>query len=203
MSSAEYLPGKYGRFGPFGDDVGRRAVGVLAGLLEPVSELVSSEEGLVVWSGDDFRVFEHLTELETGIRLIEPHPDKVDGGDIADLHRAFGRFHVALPLSEAERLWLFDPLKIRRYEKGEPGIHEPETLLGVAEEVTSAGIKQVIQGSEVVRRLSAWRREQDEFAGQGTLDEAREALGEIALTLVTEDNWPRGHEDLRAELLDR
>lgn len=207
MSSSGFeIPDEYVEYGPYGfngNDVGRRAIGVLAGLSESIPRTLWRDDKLIVWSSDDFWTFENMWELETGIKFIEPAPDpEVDGGEIADLWRAFGRLHVALPLSEAERLWLFDPLLGKKAKKERCwDIHEPETLVGVAEEVTSGGVKQVIQGREVVRRLAAWRRETDEFAQQGTLDEAREALGTIATTLVIEPNWPREHEDIRAMLL--
>lgn len=194
--------GEYEEFGPFGYhgyDVGNRAVGILAGLLEASPESPASDNRLGVWSKDDFGVFENLCVFETGIRFVEPHED-VDGEEIAELHRTFGRFHTALPLSEAERHFLFDPLDVVDRSQRAWDVHRPESLVGVAEEVTSGGIKQVIQGREVVRRLAAWRREADEFADQGTLDEARQALGEIATTLVTDANWPREHEDLRVQL---
>lgn len=192
---------KYGWYGFNGNDVGDRAIGVLAGLFEPIPRTLWRDDKLIVWSSDDFRTFEDMCELETGLKFIEEAPDPyVDGGEIANLWRAFGRFHVALPLSEAERLWLFDPLDKKLPKERNADIHKPETLLGFAEEITSGGVKQVIQGREVVRRLGAWRREQDEFVGQDTLDEAREALGTIATTLVIDANWPREHLDLRAIL---
>lgn len=111
------------------------------------------------------------------------------------------RFPAPLPLSEAERHWLFDPLDPDR-EKGWD-IHEPKTLLGVTEEVVSGGLRRVIQGRDLVRRLASWRRETDEFARQGTLNKAREALGVIATMLVLDANWPREHEDLRVALRSR
>jgi hypothetical protein len=154
----------------------------------------------VVWGEDDFRIFDNLEQLETGICLIEPQPD-MDGGDIANLHRTFGRLHVALPLSEAERRWLFNPL-VKEAGRRE-GMHHPETLIGFTEEVTSGGIKQVLQGRELVRRMSAWRRESEEFAGQGSFEEARQALGDIAITLVTETRWPEEYSDIRVRLLER
>lgn len=191
-----------GPFGDGGDDVGDRAIAVRAVLLEDVPESLTESGGIrSVWSQDDFWAFENLLELETGVKFIDPPPD-VDGGQIGDLHRTVARFHTALPLSEAERLWLFDPtdgMDEKRQRTWD--IHKPESLLGVVEEVISGGIRQVIQGREVVRRLAAWRREADEFADQGTLDEACDALGEIATTLVTEENWPREHLDMRAYLL--
>ncbi|HET7590960.1 MAG TPA: hypothetical protein VFK14_12360 [Solirubrobacterales bacterium] len=177
--------------------MGENAIDMLAGLLEPVHTFPSDR--LVVWAKNDGIALGSMVELETGIRFIDPHED-VDGGEIADLHRAFGRLYTALPLSEAERLWLFDPIKKRPWREGQPSIIEPTTLIGVTDEIVSAGLRQVIQGREVVRRLSDWRRETAEFAGQGTLDEARQALGDIATTLVTEANWPSEHEALREQL---
>jgi hypothetical protein len=193
--------GEVPRFGPFGFNgsyVGQCAIEVLAGLSEPIADIEDSDRKLVVWSQDDGRVFSDLYELEGGIRLIDP--TDIDGDELAGLYHALGRFHTALPLSEAERYWIFDPLDSRPSRRAW-NIWQPETLADVTETVTSGGLKQVIHGREVVRRLTAWRRETDEFAGQGTLDEAREALGEIALTLVSEKSWPRERKDLRASLL--
>lgn len=202
MATGEYE--RFGLYGSGGNNVGVSAVYVMAALLEPApAQAINGTDGFVVWSENDRLAFGNLVELETGIKFIEPAPDPlVDGGDVARLHRALARFHASLPLSEAERHWLCDPLIGDRQFKRSWDIHHPETLLGVAEEVTSAGIRQVIQGHEVVRRLAAWRRETDEFAHQGTLDEAREALGTIATTLVIDANWPREHADLRAQLRD-
>lgn len=193
---------QYGPFGCHGDDIGGRAIGVLAGFSEAVpDEYVSPDGRLFIWSEDDFRTFQDLEQLESGIRFIEPHPE-IDGGDIGDLHRALGRFHAALPFNEAERQWLFDPVDVR--EPMQPAkranIFDIDNLVGVVEEVTSAGLKQVIQGREIVRRMATWRRETNEFAAQGTLDEARQELGIIATTLVRDENWPREHEDLRVKL---
>lgn len=183
---------EFGPFGDFGDDVGQRAIEVLAGLLESVPNSFIQDDKLVIWSEDDSETFESLVEFETGIKFIEPHPD-ADGGDVGGLHRAFGRFHIALPLSEAERYWLLSPLD-------EPPrasrVNDLGALIGTAEEITSAGVRQVVQGRELVRRLGMWRREKDEFAHQGTLDEAREALGHIAKMLVIEPNWPDEHRQL-------
>jgi hypothetical protein len=190
---------KYGPFGHHGDDVGGRALSVYSALSQPAPSSLSLNGKPLVWGENDFRIFENVQELETGIRFIEPHPD-MDGGDIGNLHRAFFRWHVALPLSEAERLWIFDPLDgdFARKER----MHFPESIIGFTGEVISGGIKQALQGQEIVRRMSAWRRETDEFVGQGSLEEARQALGDIAITLVTEARWPEEHSDIRAKLLD-
>jgi hypothetical protein len=188
----------FGPFGTIGNDVGQCAIELLGELSKPAPSLVGLDDKLLVWGAEDRFTFTNLGELEFGSRFIDPEPG-IDGGKIGDLHRALHRFHTALPLSEAERYWLFDPL--HKDQEGQPDIGEPETLIGTTAEVVSGGLRQVIEGREVLRRMAAWRRETDEFTGQGTLNEAREALGEIALMLVMEANWPREHEDLRAKLL--
>jgi hypothetical protein len=198
MSNAHDGCGSYENlFGDFGDDVGKRAIEVLAGLLEPVPDSFTRGGKLVIWSEDDSGTFESLGELETGIKFIEPHPD-VDGSDVADLHRTFGRFHTALPFSEAERHWLLDP--IHKTSDDQAKAYNLEALVGVTDEVTSGGLKIVIQGRDLVRRLASWRRETGEFAGQQTLDEARRALGDIATTLVLEQNWPSAYSELLARI---
>lgn len=190
--------GQYGPFGDWGDHVGRCSIIALAGLSESIPDTANVDKGLVVLGSRDFDIFEALADLESGIRFIQPHPT-VNHAGVQALHRMFRHFHTALPLSEAERYWLFDPV-VQSERPSTVDVYQPETLVGVAEEVTSAGVKQVIHGREIVRRLAAWRRQMDEYAGQGTLDEAREALGTIATTLVIDANWPREHLDLRAIL---
>lgn len=188
---------KYGPFGDWGDHVGQCSIIVLDALLEEVPTDVRVDGKLTVLSKNDSRVFEELVDLEGGIECIRPD-SSVEASTARDLHRAFRRFHTSLPLSEAERHWWLHGASDRQTSRVDPC--QPDSLLGVAEEVTSGGLRQVIQGRELVRRMGAWRRQTDEFAGQGTLEEARQALGDIATTLVTEANWPSEHEALRQQL---
>lgn len=195
----------YAHYGPFGSNghyVGDYALDLLAELSKPVSSLQEVTEHKPIWSRDDAGVFDAMYQIEGASLFIIPS-EEADPNDIGDLDRAFGRFHVSLPLSETERRWLFHPLDLEQERQRTWSLMRPESLIDVAEELTSGGLRQVIQGREVLRRLAAWRRETDEFAGQGTLNEAQEALGEIALTLVTEPRWPREHLDVLAQLREQ
>lgn len=189
---------QYAAFGPFGhhgNEVGQCALRVLASLSKPAPTVWEVDGKPIVWDEeDDFHVIDNLHEALTGLRFIEPHPE-MDGGDVGDLHRAFFRLHVALPLSETERLWLFDP--VERQPDRPQQMERPETLLGLTEEVMSGGVLRVIQGREIVRRMSAWRREAQEFAGQGSLQAAKDALSSIATMTLLESRWPQKHAGLR------
>jgi hypothetical protein len=46
---------QFGKFGSHGNDVGRRAIGVLSGLSWPLPEVARPDGSLIVWSDDDFR----------------------------------------------------------------------------------------------------------------------------------------------------
>lgn len=189
--SIEEVP-EYERYGPFGyhgNDVGTFAISMLEELLESKQVTRPRNSAAVAWDKGDRRAFNSFQELDTGIKFIEPARE-VDGSDLGDLHRTFGRLHAALPFTEPERAWLW----------GANGRDAPEGLVGEAAEIMAGGVLRVVQGRDLVRRWWAWRRETDEFAGQGSLDEARQTLGMLAETLVTEPNWPREYPDIRARL---
>lgn len=176
------------RFGGTGEEVGRRAARLLTALSDSVPSFTPDADSMVVWSKNDFGAFENLVELETGIRFIAPRAD-VPGEEIGDLSRAFARFHTSLPITEAERYWLIDPIENRTDRTFD--LHYPATLLDVTEEVVSGGRVQVIEGREVIRRLSAWRRQTDEFEHERSLDDAREALGVVATMLASDAASPQ------------
>jgi hypothetical protein len=182
---------EYGPWGSFGSALGRSAIFMLQELVEPKVESRTQGGEPVKWDRSDRKAFAMLNDLEGNIGFIEPAPDPaVSGGDIYDLFQEFSRLHAALPFSEAERVWL---LKKSSDEW-------PDGIIGEAGEIMSSGVRRVVQGREMVRRWWAWRREADEFVGQGSLDEARQALGAIADTLVIESNWPPEYPDIRARL---
>ncbi len=90
-----------------------------------------------------------------------------------------GDLNVALPYDEAERHWLYaaydeayGPNSVSIIEQREPV------------EVVTRGLRRVIDGRDLMRRWWAWRRETDEFRGQGTLHVAREALRELIETVA-------------------
>lgn|SRR5260221_3013653 len=183
---------QYGPWGSYGNSVGRSAILMLKELMEPKSARLQGREP-AAWDRSDKSALVRLKDLDFTIELIEPAPDPVvDGGEISALFQTFGRLHAALPFAEAEREWL-----LRKSED-----EWPDGIIGEAAEIMSGGIRRVVQGRELVRRWWAWRRETDEFTGQGSLDEARQTLGVLADTLVIEPNWPREYPDIRARLQD-
>jgi hypothetical protein len=173
--AAEYQ--QWGLYGYLGHDTGEYALRVLDALLEPVP-LERPRSQPFTWEECDKDAMNFLQQFDTGIWLLGPAPDPyLDGGDQADFYRAIGRFHAALPFGEPERHWLFKNMDLKE-----------ETHLGKAEEIMSGGLLRVVQGRDLVRRWWAWRRETDEFAGQGSLNAARAELIEIADTLILETN---------------
>jgi hypothetical protein len=94
------------------------------------------------------------------------------------------RYHVSLPMDEAEREWLFTECN---------GLAVPEHLRAIRrQEVTlvSRGLRRVIYGRDLLRRWSAWRRDADEFASRGTVGIARETLRELIETVSPDLGLP-------------
>jgi Arc/MetJ-type ribon-helix-helix transcriptional regulator len=183
MSNSDGDRSQYERFGPFGAHGSVTAEDALDLLEELLADSSGAASGRSVWDRHDRRAFGSLCELYANWRFIEPAPD-VDGAEIGELHRSLTDLSLAVPFSEAERTWLFS-----RYLQGE---QVPDGLYGSTAEVMSAGVRRVIQGRDLARRWWAWRRDEDEFAGQGGLDQARHVLGAIAIQLVRgEDSSPR------------
>jgi hypothetical protein len=182
---------RYGPFGAGGNEVGNYAISLLAGLRKPT--LADTFLQSPQWDEGDVDTFEDLADLDTGIRFIGPAPD-LDGGDIGDLHRDFKRLFAAVPFTEGERRWMYEPPTDQRRARG------LDELVGRTDEIMEAGVLRVVQGRDLARRWWAWRRERDEFAGQGSLHEARDALGAIALKLVSDAHWPGQHRNVLDEL---
>jgi hypothetical protein len=175
---------QYGPYGMMGDSSGREALALLDGLRlrggDP--EPRHSVDG-------DSMVYERLHELDTGLMFIEPHPD-MEGGEYGKLHRLFEDFHVALPFTEGERRWLY-----RQVSQGHPGyLHD---FAGQTDRIMEGGMMREVNGGDLVRRWRAWRREDDEFAGQNSLDRAMRALSDISHRLILKENWPEDYAHLR------
>lgn len=180
---------RYGPYGSHGNEIGQDAIR----LFSILSEVPTHDNPPYKWDKADYDAYHIFTELDTGLRFLEPSPE-VEGDEIGDLHRAFERLHMALPFSEAERHWLRE--RPRRYEPDIAG-----AIWGQADEIMQDGLIRVVQGRELVRRWWAWRREVEEFAGQGALEETQQALGEIITTLVSDSNWPSGESEVKSRLL--
>lgn len=177
----------YGPFGLHGNSSGREALDLLDGL-----RLRGGDPNPREPVDGDSPVYESLVEFDTGLMFIEPHPD-MEGGEIGDLHRLFGNFHVALPFTEGERRWL--------YRRGRGGADSASgylhDLAGQYDRIMEGGVMREVNGGDLMRRWRAWRREEDEFAGQDSLERAMRALSDIAHRLILEENWPPEYANLR------
>jgi hypothetical protein len=174
----------YGPFGLHGDSSGREALS----LLDELRLRGRDPDPRHPVDGDSM-VYESLHEFDTGLMFIEPHHD-MDGGEIGNLHRLFEDFHVALPFTEGERQWLY-----RRGREGRGGyLH---TFAGQTDKIMEGGVMREVNGGDLLRRWRAWRREDDEFAGQGSLELAMQMLSDIAHRLIIEENWPEEYAHLR------
>jgi hypothetical protein len=187
---------KYGPFGLFGAEVGVRAMHLLEEFVKPLSALDTPKRpDRYPWTESDIWSFECFRELDTTTRFLEVHED-VDGEELMELHRTFAKLRTSLPITEAEREWLWSS----RRPKGP----EPECYIGVTDEIVSGGLIQVIQGRDLVRRWSAWRRGQDEFTGQAQtgLERAREAASTLAEVLLIESRRPPEYAAIRVRYDD-
>jgi hypothetical protein len=103
------------------------------------------------------------------------------------------RYHVALPIDEAERGWLFDQCN---------GLAVPEQLRFIRRQETtivSRGLHRVVYGRDLLRRWSSWRRQTSEFVAQGTVDVARESLRELIETVLPGTKLPSSYLALRSD----
>jgi hypothetical protein len=159
---------------PFGD-VGNE-IAQFAGLL---IQSLSTDPEAANESGnmleEDSLALEYWLELEHLVPIVAV-PEELDGDVRKAAHDALSTLHTATPFSEAERGWLLQVARQTTPRRVEtfPGLVETQES-----QIMSAGIKLVVTGRDLMRRWTAWRRGQDEFEGQGGLDQAREALVRI------------------------
>ena len=92
------------------------------------------------------------------------------------ISRLWGNFHEGMPYTEAERRWLFENVEFQTRANWRES-DMVEMLNENDAHMISGGIHRVVAGREFLPRWVSWRRQIDEFAGQGTVDGARESLG--------------------------
>jgi hypothetical protein len=130
------------------------------------------------WTPSDLWSFHnwHSVEEHVPAALAEPGltADQIDTitGTLMDVN-------VALPYDEAERYWLYAAYN-EAYGPGSIGVIRQRK----PEEIVTSGLRKVIDGRDLMRRWWAWRRETDEFRGQGSLDIARNALRSLIETVA-------------------
>jgi len=186
MEDDRWPPTSNRRDHPYSDtgySAGHNAFLLLANLCEPLDEhgYYNMDDGSRnSWHAADGEALTNYAELEWYVRHIRA-TDEVSVEEMGDFVIKLHALRQALPLTEAERNWIIDPSlgTVDAHEEHiveSIGIHEPELV--------SAGVRRVVSGRDIMRRWLAWRRETDEYAGQGTLDLAREALRGIVELLL-------------------
>jgi hypothetical protein len=131
------------------------------------------------WDEDDRQAFADLMDFEASVPGLEYRVH----GDFDSAFPNIGRFRAELPFSDEERLWIVD-------ERSMVWELESEDLVGIEgsfpfeARIMTLGLRQGVDRSDLVRRWAAWRRDADEFADQGKLDRAREALDLIGRELL-------------------
>jgi hypothetical protein len=176
-------------YGDLGADVGLQAQMLLEYLSQPLLESERDERGWYYPEGDALTA---LVELEWLVPHIRPTGDVLTD-EMGAFATRLAAFRLALPVTEAERYWLHH---VR--DAVDPHSHWFETQIGEADdEVISLGLRTRIDGGDLLRRWRAWRRETDEYDGQGTLDLAREALRGVAQLLLPDEPLPESYRKLR------
>jgi hypothetical protein len=181
-------------YGDLGADVGLEAQALLEALSQPLLESERDERGWYWPEGDALSLLVEVDWLVLHTRATgDVLTDEMDSFDTR-----LTAFRLALPLTEAERHWM------RRVEGAvDPHSRGFETEIGnAAEEIIYLGLRTRLDGHDMLRRWRAWRREYDEYAGQGTLDLAREALRGVVQLLLPGEPLPESYRKLSAPVRD-
>lgn len=178
---------------PYGEDVflvGIRASDFLYDLCDEIPAWTEKQRWR--WLNSDRIAFFNWLNLEAYLPAALTEPG-LDEDQISTVVGAVANIHVALPYEEAERHWL-DAAYSTAPTPRISSIRQREP-----EEIVSCGLRRVIDGRDLLRRWWSWRRETDEFRGQGTLDVARETLRELMETVSPTLDLPEPYVKLRAE----
>lgn len=193
--SGEVNLSTYGPYGPNGREVALAAAHLLDNLLAPKASLTFRPFERPRWDSDDLKGFEDFIEVDSGVAFLEPAPDPIVSGDrLAQLFRNVRELNASLPFREGERHWLIAAWLANREPKPSARVE----AVAEAEDTTviSAGLRQDLDGRDLVRRWAAWRREEHEFDGQ---DSRRRA--QTLLRSITHELLPAGLDDHYARLL--
>ena len=151
------------------------------------------------WAEDDHDVLSCVVDLEQKYQPLliprlrpffgpdEPVPPIRQRDTGREIARCMARYHAALPFEVAEREVL---LQVCDYNLP---LGEVEGRIEAFEStVVSGGVRRVVQGRDLMRRWWSWRRQTDEFAGQGSHEIAQQALRDAGhlLCLLAEGRDP-------------
>ncbi len=115
------------------------------------------------------------------------------GTEVEDLNEVLLRLHGAMPFDEVERDWLFEAHDETQGPNSITLIRRREAT------IVSGGLRRVVQGRDLIRRWWSWRRETDEFSGQGSLDQARDALRDLVVAHCDDPELPESYLALRRD----
>jgi hypothetical protein len=172
-----------GPYGRDGDEGGEHALQLLENLLAPKTPMPFAPDETPRWDETDRRGFDYLYALHGDMDCIDPSWE-MNGPGTGELTEPWHHLTAALPFSEGERYWMIDAQHKHRRRHRDPGVPLPKSLITVETTVMSGGLRQAVRGRDLVRRWAAWRREADEFAGQGGLTTALFLLDHLAYELV-------------------
>jgi hypothetical protein len=164
--------------------IARREVGDFAFVLLDHLALVSKEMPFAPgdtprWDDDDRQAFADLMDFEASVQGLE---DEIQG-DFDSTFPNVSRFHAALPFSDEDRRWIVDERNMV-WELESEDLARIEGSFPFEARIITLGLRQGVDRTDLVRRWAAWRRDADEFADQGKLEIACEALALIGRELL-------------------
>jgi hypothetical protein len=126
----------------------------------------------------DFKALASWGQMEEAANCggLEPSRSARDRyAQVDAISHLWSGFHERMPYIEAERQWLFENFDFRDEANGRESdwgqwLNENDARF------VSGGIHRVVAGRMFLPRWVSWRRQTDEFEGQGTVKEAREYL---------------------------
>jgi hypothetical protein len=173
-------------YGSGAGDLGFRAVDALYDLCD-VPAWSEERRG---WKQSDRFALDGWHNVEGGVVSALGDPE-ITAEQVEGLTELLFEYNVALPFDEAERHWLFD---VYNETSGRGSIGVVRRQEG---RIVTAGLRRVVCGRELMQRWWSWRRDTDQFAGQGSVDLAREALRVIVETTCPGMELPETYLALR------
>lgn len=155
------------------------------------------------WGEADTTGFTAWHSLERELQTLPLPPELDRDRQRLPFERLTAQLHGALPYSEAERQWLVDteppdplvlltpPIDHKTIVEVQSRHHE--RYLGLEARIVSAGLIHVVSGRDLMRRWLSWRSETDEYTGQGSLDQAREALADLIGLVAPDETLPSSY----------
>ena len=147
------------------------------------------------WQSKDTLAFATWLSMEVDLQDM-PLPVELEVADLLrPFHRQVEKFHNAFPFSEAERSWM---VRLEAEPESKDAVQPPfEGFADLEEGIVSAGLRRVVTGRDLMRRWISWRRETDEYTGQGTMTYARDALAELIQLVAPDESLPESYTSLR------